>query len=48
MITIETLLETLKTGSGFWNPIVWIVAIVVAFLSLDSHFMTSLRSRLWI
>ena len=32
MITIETLLETLKTGSGFWNPIVWIVAIVVAFL----------------
>ena len=32
MTIIETLLETLKTGSGFWNPLVWIVAIVVVFL----------------
>jgi hypothetical protein len=32
MITVETLLETLKTGSGFWNPLIWGIAIVVAFL----------------
>jgi len=29
---LETLLETLKTGSGFWNPVVWAVAIVIIFL----------------
>ena len=23
---------TLETGSGFWNPLVWIVAFIVAFL----------------
>ena len=23
---------TLETGSGFWNPIIWIIAIIVAFL----------------
>lgn len=28
----EMLLETLKTGSGVWNPIVWIGAVVVIFL----------------
>lgn len=27
-----TLIETLNTGSGVWNPIVWIVAVVVIFL----------------
>jgi len=32
MFPFETLLETLKTGSGFWNPLIWITAIVVAFL----------------
>jgi len=32
MITFESLLETLKTGSGFWNPIIWIIVIAVAFL----------------
>lgn len=32
MLTFETFLETLKTGSGFWNPIIWISAIVIAFL----------------
>ena len=28
----ETLFDTFETGSGFWNPVVWIIAIVVAFL----------------
>jgi len=28
----ETLFGSLKTGNGFWNPIVWIIAIVIAFL----------------
>ena len=23
---------TIETGSGFWTPIVWVIAIVVAFL----------------
>jgi hypothetical protein len=32
MLSLETLLETLKTGSGFWNPVVWVVAIVIIFL----------------
>ena len=32
MFTLEPLLETFQTGSGFWNPIIWIVAILVAFL----------------
>jgi len=32
MFTLETLLETLKTGSGFWNPIIWVSAMAVAFL----------------
>lgn len=32
MLPLETFLESLKTGSGFWHPLVWITAIVVAFL----------------
>ena len=32
MFSLEPLLETFQTGSGFWNPIIWIVAIIVAFL----------------
>jgi hypothetical protein len=32
MLTWESFLETFKTGSGFWNPLVWITAIIVAFL----------------
>jgi len=32
MITWESFLETFETGSGFWNPLVWITAVVVAFL----------------
>ena len=32
MFTLEPLLETFQTGSGFWNPIIWVVAILVAFL----------------
>ena len=31
-ISLETFLKTLETGSGFWNPLVWITAAVVAFL----------------
>lgn len=32
MITWESFLETFETGSGFWNPLIWITAIIVAFL----------------
>ena len=32
MLTIESFLETFQTGSGFWNPIIWIVVIIIAFL----------------
>ena len=32
MLPLETFWETLKTGSGFWNPVVWVVAIVIIFL----------------
>ena len=32
MISIESFLETFQTGSGFWNPIVWIIAILISFL----------------
>jgi hypothetical protein len=32
MISFESLLETLRTGSGFWHPLIWIVAMVIAFL----------------
>ena len=32
MITWESFLETFETGSGFWNPLIWITAIVIAFL----------------
>lgn len=30
--TFMSFLETLKTGSGFWNPLVWGVAIVLVLL----------------
>jgi hypothetical protein len=29
---IFSLLKTLKTGTGIWNPIVWGIAIIIAFL----------------
>ena len=29
---IDTLLKTLETGSGIWNPLIWILAIVIALL----------------
>jgi len=32
MITWESFLETFKTGSGFWSPLIWIIAIIIAFL----------------
>ncbi len=32
MVGIEELLQSLDTGAGFWNPIVWVVAAVVIFL----------------
>jgi hypothetical protein len=32
MISWETFLESLKTGSGFWHPLVWILAFIIAFL----------------
>ena len=32
MEPLESLSETLKTGSGYWNPIVLVIIIAVAFL----------------
>ena len=32
MEILDQLLETLQTGSGFWNPLVWILIIMIAFL----------------
>lgn len=32
MVTWESFLETLQTNSGFWNPLIWVTAIVIAFL----------------
>ena len=32
MLSFESFLETFQTGSGFWNPLVWLVVILVAFL----------------
>ena len=32
MEIIDSLLNTFETGNGFWNPIVWLVAILVIFL----------------
>jgi len=29
---IDTLLKSLTTGSGFWNPLVWGLAIFIALL----------------
>lgn len=29
---LDNLLRTLSTGSGFWSPMVWITAIIIAFL----------------
>ena len=31
MEQISQLIETLKTGTGLWNPLIWIVGIVIAF-----------------
>ena len=32
MISLDTLLETFKTGSGLWNPLVWLTGLAIAFL----------------
>ena len=32
MSMLELLLETFQTGSGFWNPIAWIIVAVLALL----------------
>ena len=32
MISFDAMLETLKTGTGFWHPLIWIVAMVIAVL----------------
>jgi len=29
---LNPLLETFKTGSGFWHPIIWIIVAVIALL----------------
>ena len=28
----DSFLKTFETGSGFWNPLVWITIIIIAFL----------------
>jgi len=32
MFDFGSFLETLKTGSGFWNPLVWVIIVGMAFL----------------
>lgn len=32
MVTWESFLQTFETGSGFWNPLVWVTAVIIAFL----------------
>ena len=32
MFSIDSFLETLKTGSGFWNPLALIIILSIAFL----------------
>ena len=32
MEILDQLLKTLQTGSGFWNPLIWILIIMIAFL----------------
>ena len=32
MSILETLLNTFETGNGFWNPLIWIVVVIIAFL----------------
>jgi len=32
LISIDSLFETLKTGSGFWNPLALIIIFAIAFL----------------
>lgn len=32
MVTFESFIETLSSSSGLWNPLVWITAVVIAFL----------------
>jgi len=29
---IDTFLSNFETGSGFWNPLVWVTVVVIAFL----------------
>ncbi len=29
---LDQIISTFETGSGFWNPLVWLTAIVIAFL----------------
>lgn len=29
---LDPFLNRLDTGSGFWNPLIWIIAIIIAFL----------------
>ena len=30
--TIFSLFKTLLTGNGFWNPLIWVLAMIIAFL----------------
>ncbi len=32
MSIIESLLNTFETGSGFWNPLIWLLVILIVFL----------------
>lgn len=32
MMQWDSFIDTFKTGSGFWNPLVWITVIIIALL----------------
>ena len=32
MFSLEQFLDSIETGSGFWNPLVWVLVIIVAYI----------------
>lgn len=32
MIPLEEIFNTLDTGNGFWNPLLWVIAFIIIFL----------------
>ena len=29
---LDQIISTFETGNGFWNPLIWITAVIIAFL----------------